>query len=149
MKRKAKFIYNQAGIWGWYGGSRYNLERFLFLLHRITGIGLVIFVFMHIILTSSRVSYSLWLTAEAFLHSPISHVGMLVVIAGLLFHGLNGIRLIISEYGFVLGKPKRPVYPYRRVLKTRGPRIMLAIMIVIGIILFAFALYEILGALGV
>lgn len=148
-RRKARFTYNRAGVAGWYGGRAYNIERFLYLLHRITGIGLVAFLFLHITLTSSRISHDLWLATESFLHTPLSHIGMLIVIAGLLFHGLNGIRLIINEYGFVLGKPARPVYPYRKVLRTKGPRALLAIMVVVGVVLFAAAIYEIAMAWGV
>ncbi len=148
-KKYRKFVYNQAGVMGWYGSSKYNLERFLFLLHRITGIGLILFVIMHILLTSARVNYSLWETVHSFMETPLSHIGMFIVVLALLFHGLNGLRLIINEYGFLLGKPKKPVYPYRKVLKTKGPMSLLAIMIVIGIILLIGIIYEFLLVWGV
>ena len=141
-REKYKFLENKAGILGWYGSSKYNLERYLYLLQRVTGIGLIIFVFLHIAVTSTRVSYKLWIEYSTFFHSSISHVGMFIVILALLFHGLNGIRLIINEYGFLLGKPERPVYPYRKVLKTNKPKALLLIMLIIGIILLIGAAYE-------
>lgn len=148
-RKKSKFVYNSAGIIGWYGSSKYNVERFLYLLHRITGVGLVIFVFMHILLTSSRISYITWLSAESIIKNPVFDVGLMFVIIGLVFHGLNGIRLIINEYGFLLGKPKKPIYPYRKVLKTKAPMSLVFIMAIIGIILLLIAIYEFLIVWGV
>jgi succinate dehydrogenase / fumarate reductase cytochrome b subunit len=36
------------------------------------------------------------------------------------FHAMNGLRLILIELGFFLGKPQEPVYPYKSsVIKHR------------------------------
>ena len=29
------------------------------------------------------------------------------------FHGINGVRLILAEFGLIFQKPTRPDYPYR------------------------------------
>jgi succinate dehydrogenase/fumarate reductase cytochrome b subunit len=71
------------------------------------------------------------------------------VIAGLIFHGLNGIRLILHEYGILLGKPKQPVYPYRPALKGRWPRTVIIIMLIIGLLLLTITLYGFLTVWGV
>ena len=30
---------NRLGIWGWLGGGRWGWERYLYTLHRVTGLG--------------------------------------------------------------------------------------------------------------
>jgi len=92
------FEENREGVVGWLRVKGYSLEKLLYLLHRATGIGLVVYLFWHLIYIGQRLGG--W--GDVFL-------GVL-----LLFHGVNGIRLILAEYGLVLGKPYRPVYPYRR-----------------------------------
>jgi succinate dehydrogenase / fumarate reductase cytochrome b subunit len=37
------------------------------------------------------------------------------------FHAMNGIRLLVTELGFFLGKPKEPVYPYSTSIKRHRP----------------------------
>ena len=32
---------NRLGVWGWLGGGRWGLERYLYTLHRVTGLGLL------------------------------------------------------------------------------------------------------------
>ena len=149
-KPKYKTKVNKAGTLGWIGNMRMNLERYLYFLHRITGIGLVFYLILHIIATSSRMygreAY------EAFhrtISNPIADLGLFIVMAALVFHGVNGIRLILNEYGFLLGKPARPVYPYREVLKTSKSRGLLAVMIILGVILLLIIAIELLSVWGV
>ena len=143
--RKYKTRNNMTGTLGWIGHLRMNMERYLFFLHRVTGIGLVAYLILHIIVTSSRMyGESTYKLTESVIKNPYADIGLFIVMAGLIFHGVNGIRLILNEYGFLLGKPTKPIYPYREVLKTRRPRLLLLLMIVIGIILLLIVGYELL-----
>ena len=45
---------NRLGLWGWLGGGRWGLERYLYTLHRLTGLGLLVYFLLHIVVTSSR-----------------------------------------------------------------------------------------------
>jgi len=45
---------NRLGVWGWLGGGRWGWERYLYTLHRLTGLGLLAYFLMHIIVTSTR-----------------------------------------------------------------------------------------------
>ena len=45
---------NRLGIWGWLGGGRWGMERYLYALHRVTGLGLLAYFLLHIMLTSTR-----------------------------------------------------------------------------------------------
>ncbi len=144
-KRKYKTKYNLAGTAGWIGNLRMNMERYLYFLHRITGIGLVFYLILHIIITSSRMyGESAYEYTHSLINNPIADFGLFIVMAGLIFHGVNGIRLILNEYGFLLGKPARPIYPYRQILKTRTPRLLILSMIVLGFILLIIVAYELL-----
>ena len=142
-EKKYKSKYNLAGTLGWYGNIRYNVERYMYLLHRITGIGLVAFLLLHIYVTGFRMwGEKTYLSIHGLINNPYFDVGMAIVLAAILFHGVNGLRLILNEYGFLLGKPKRPIYPYRKIVKTSKPRGLLITMLIIGIILFLMVVYE-------
>jgi len=39
---------------GWLGGGRWGFERYLYALHRLTGLALLAYFVMHIGITSSR-----------------------------------------------------------------------------------------------
>jgi succinate dehydrogenase / fumarate reductase cytochrome b subunit len=144
-KERYKTRYNLAGTKGWYENLKYNLERYLYLLHRITGVGLVLYLILHIFVTSSRMyGEEAYLSAHELINNPIMDIGLFIVMAGILFHGVNGLRLILNEFGLLLGKPKRPEYPYRKILKTNTPRMLLITMIIIGIILLIIVGYELL-----
>ena len=43
---------NYLGIGGWIWGGNYKLERYLYLLHRITGLGLLLFGLFHLTATT-------------------------------------------------------------------------------------------------
>ena len=142
-EKKYKTKYNLAGTLGWFGNIRYNIERYTYLLHRITGIGLVAFLLLHIYITGFRMyGESVYESIHGLLNNPYADAGMVIVLAAILFHGVNGLRLILNEYGFLLGRPKRPIYPYRKVLKTSKPRGLLIGMLIIGILLFLIVVYE-------
>ncbi len=51
---KAKGHPNRLGIWGWLGGGRWGIERYLYTLHRVTGLGLFAYFVIHIFVTSCR-----------------------------------------------------------------------------------------------
>jgi len=142
-EKKYKSKINLLGVKGWYGSTKYNLEKYLYLLHRITGIGLVAFVLLHITLMGSRMyGEEAYHQIHGLLMNPLADVGMVIVVAGLLFHGFNGIRLLLHEYGLLFVKPKRPVYPYRISVKTSKARTLTLLMIILAVVFFIPVLYE-------
>jgi succinate dehydrogenase/fumarate reductase cytochrome b subunit len=90
-----------------------------------------------------------WIETESIIQNPLYDLGMLLVIGALIFHGLNGIRLILLEYGLLIGKPTQPIYPYKPTLKRRTPRLLIILMMLIGTVFFLIALYEFLLVWGV
>ena len=134
---------NRLGIWGWLGGGRWGIERYAYILHRLTGIGILLYFLMHIVVTSLRAAgVYLWVEGE-FLHQPVFKLGEFLVFAAFAFHAFNGVRLVLVELGFAVGRPIEPVYPYRTSLNVQRP--LLIIMMILAAIFLAAGGYEFLG----
>jgi len=134
----------RRGIVRWLFQGRYNVEAYLFVLHRITGIGLAIYLPMHIIVTSTRAfGPEAWKAAMSKVaEGPIIHFLEWVLIMGIAIHGLNGLRLILTELGLLLGKPSKPVYPYktsidRQRILAGGVLVLSAIFMIYSLIVFS------------
>ena len=104
---------NRLGVVGWVGGGRWGFERYLYALHRLTGLGLVAYFVMHIFVTSARaLGPESWEQAMDVVSGPLFQLGEYLVFAAFAFHAVNGIRLALIELGFAVGRPIEPVYPY-------------------------------------
>jgi succinate dehydrogenase / fumarate reductase cytochrome b subunit len=125
---------NRLGIVGWVGGGRWGLERYLYTLHRLTGLGLLAYFLLHIVVTSSRaLGRESWIKAMGAVTGTMFTIGEYVVFAAFAFHAVNGLRLVLVELGFAVGKPIEPVYPYKTSLDVqRG--LAIGAMIVAGAI---------------
>jgi succinate dehydrogenase / fumarate reductase, cytochrome b subunit len=125
---------NRIGLLGWLGGGRWGIERYAYSLHRITGLGILLYFFMHIIVTGLRAKGIYLWTDGHILHSPIFKFGEFLVFAAFAYHAFNGIRLVLVELGVAVGKPIEPVYPYKTSLGVQRPLLIL-MMILAAIIL--------------
>jgi succinate dehydrogenase / fumarate reductase cytochrome b subunit len=134
---------NRLGLWGWLGGGRWGIERYAYILHRLTGLGILSYFLMHVVVTSLR-AFGIYSWVEgAFFHRPIFKVGEFLVFAAFAYHAFNGIRLVLVELGFAVGGPIEPVYPYKTSLNVQRP--LLISMMVLAAILLAAGGYEFLG----
>lgn len=84
----------------WFDPRNRQTGTWAFILNRVTAIGLVIYLAMHLVvlslLTKGPEAYDGFV---AFAHSPLVKIGeMLVITAGIL-HGLNGIRIGLTGIG--------------------------------------------------
>jgi len=133
---------NRLGIWGWLGGGRWGAERYLYTLHRLTGLGLLAYFLMHILVTSTRAfGPERWKQAMDAVGGLPFKVGEYLVFLAFAFHAINGIRLAIIELGFGVGKPIEPVYPYRTSLDVQRPiaigvLVLAAVLVVMGTLNF-------------
>ncbi|NMB75014.1 MAG: succinate dehydrogenase, cytochrome b556 subunit [Myxococcales bacterium] len=113
---------NRLGIRGWLFGGNFGFERYLYALHRLTGLGILAYFLLHIVVTSSRaLGPEAWRSAMGMVEGPLFKVGEYLVFAAFAFHGLNGIRLILLELGIAVGRPIEPVYPYRTSVHVQRP----------------------------
>jgi succinate dehydrogenase / fumarate reductase, cytochrome b subunit len=123
---------NRLGIWGWLGGGRWGMERYLYALHRVTGLGLLSYFLLHIFVTSARAfSPEAWKKSMDSVTGLPFKVGEYLVFLAFAFHAVNGIRLVLVELGFAVGKPIEPVYPYRTSVDVQRP-------LAVGALLVAF-----------
>ena len=134
---------NRLGLWGWLGGGRWGAERYAYILHRLTGLGILLYFLMHIVVTSLRAT-GIYLWVEGgFLHQTIFKVGEFLVFAAFAYHACNGIRLVLVELGVAVGRPIEPVYPYKTSLNVQRP--LLVVMMIVAFVFLAAGGYSFLG----
>ena len=134
---------NRLGLLGWLGGGRWGAERYAYILHRLTGLGILLYFLMHIVVTSLR-AFGIYLWTEGgFLHQPIFKFGEFLVVVAFGYHAFNGIRLVLVELGFAVGRPIEPVYPYKTSLGVQRP--LLVAMMVLAVVFIAAGGYSFLG----
>jgi len=136
---------NYLGPGGWVWAGKYKLERYLYLLHRITGLGILLFLILHLCMTTIfRIQgQDVWEATIALLHNPWFKIGEYLVCAAFIYHALNGLRLILQELGFALERPTPPVYPYKDALRKKRPWTiaMVAVIIILALaLLFDFTI---------
>ena len=139
---------NSLGILGWLGKGRWGYERYLYTLHRVTGLGILFYFLLHIFVTSSRAfGQQAWANMMGSLHHPIFQLGEFAVFAGFAFHLVNGLRLILIEFGFAVGKAEEPVYPYRSSINVQRP-MAIAVMAIAAVIVLVGAIRYIMAIGG-
>jgi len=121
---------NNLGLWGWLGGGRYGMERYAYALHRLTGLGLLAYFLMHIFVTGTRLGGpQKWESTMAFFGTPAFKVGEFLVFLAFAYHAINGIRLVLVELGYLIGKPGLPAYPYNYSTLRQRPLFVAAMVI--------------------
>jgi len=133
---------NYLGAGGWVWAGSYKSERYLYLLHRITGLGLILFGMIHLALTTFfRIQgQGLWEATMVLVSNPWFKIGEYLVVIAFTYHALNGLRLILQELGFALGRPKLIVYPYQDSLRRKRP--WTVVMVAVIVILCLVFLYD-------
>jgi len=103
----------KEGIKGMANPGRYGIERVAYWLMRLTGLGLLAYFVGHIYETSGILDgKAAWNSVLELTQTTEGHIFLALVIGMCVFHTGNGIRLMVGEAGFGLGKPRRPDYPY-------------------------------------
>jgi succinate dehydrogenase / fumarate reductase cytochrome b subunit len=126
---------NRLGVKGWVYAGKYTFERYLYLGHRLTGLGLIAYMLLHIIETANRMrGIEAWQGLMGMFASWPFKIIEYLLFAAAVFHALNGVRLLMTELGFFLGKPQEPVYPYSSSVKHHRP-LTYIIMTLAGLII--------------
>jgi succinate dehydrogenase / fumarate reductase cytochrome b subunit len=146
-----RFLENRLGIiaslYPWVIDIRGNPERIAFTLHRITGIILVGFVALHIVSTNTpaRAGWEAWVEEVQRL-SGVNPVSVLFFIAmgALVFHSLNGIRLLLVELlALGIGRPEKPKPPYIPPSLKGYQRTLIYIVFILSLVIWALMGYVI------
>jgi len=75
-----------TGQWSW-------------ILHRLAGLGTLLFLILHVIDTSWAVFYpEKYVEAIATYQSPLFTIGEFALVAAVVYHAINGLRIILLDY---------------------------------------------------
>lgn len=86
--------------------SRYKVGMWAFVLHRITGVVIALYGVAHlIVISTSMVNGKFDSVMEAF-HTPLVIALELVLIGVVLYHTLNGFRLLLFDIGIGVRRQK-------------------------------------------
>jgi succinate dehydrogenase / fumarate reductase cytochrome b subunit len=74
-----------------------------FMLQRISGIGLVAYLFLHLVLLNQlRQGPGAWGLFLKTMRSPLVSILDAILLFGILIHGLNGLRLTLVGFGVLV-----------------------------------------------
>lgn len=95
------------GVMAWFNVRRRGLGSLAFVLNRLTGLGLVVYLFVHLLVLSLLAQGpSAWDEFVRLARSPLFLFLDVVLIAGILIHGLNGIRVTLVGLGIGVARQK-------------------------------------------
>jgi succinate dehydrogenase / fumarate reductase cytochrome b subunit len=84
----------------WFDFRRGRLGMLAYILNRVTAIGLVAYLFIHMVVLSMLAGGpKAWNPFVAMVRSPFFLMLDVILLAGLLIHGLNGIRVALTGFG--------------------------------------------------
>lgn len=87
----------------WFDVRREHVGFWAFALNRLTALGVTLYLFLHLgVLSQLARGPSQWDAFVALAHSPFYLALDVVLIFGILFHGLNGIRLALVGMGIAV-----------------------------------------------
>jgi len=125
----------KKALFGWFYPAKYNLEKWAYALQRISGIAVTAYFLAHIVETgnvvgglgvwsipSFDIARDVWQATFHFLDNPFFDTGLIVIGFMLAYHTINGVRLTLTEFGLLQGRPTRPDFPYEPKSFTKTQR---------------------------
>lgn len=90
---------DRARAWGWALIYRGQSGQWAQLLHRVTGLGVVLFLLLHIIDTSLLGwGPGVYDVVVQIYHHPVSRVIEVFLAGAVIYHAVNGIRVTIVDF---------------------------------------------------
>lgn len=100
-------------FWSWFVPIGRQIGGWAFALNRVTAIGLTVYLFLHLVilgkLAQGPASYDQFL---ALTENPIIKFGEWLVVAAVLLHGMNGIRIVLTSFGVGVTRQKQLFYGF-------------------------------------
>lgn len=91
----------------WFDPRARQAGSWAFILNRLSGLGLTFYLGLHLAVLNKLAQGPLaYDDFVAFSQSPMIKVGEVVLIAAVLFHGLNGLRLTLHAFGIGVREQK-------------------------------------------
>jgi succinate dehydrogenase / fumarate reductase cytochrome b subunit len=116
-------------FWIWFNPIGRQTGGWAFILNRVTALGLTFYLYLHLLilgqLAKGPSGYDNFLK---LVRNPIAISGELLVVAGGILHGFNGVRIVLTTFGVSVTRQKQLFY----VLMALG----LIIIFIFGIRMF-------------
>jgi succinate dehydrogenase / fumarate reductase cytochrome b subunit len=100
-------------FWTWFIPIGRQIGGWAFALNRVTAIGLTVYLFLHLVILGKLAqgpnSYDQFL---ALTENPIVKFGEWLVVAAVLLHGMNGIRIFLTSFGVGVTRQKQLFYGF-------------------------------------
>jgi len=98
----------RRGVAGWTDVRGRRLGGWAFILNRLAGLGVLGYLYLHLLVLSQlAVGPANWDSILAnWFRNPFVLTGDVLLLAGLLLHGLNGIRVTLVGFGMVIDRQK-------------------------------------------
>lgn len=97
--------------WKWFDIRARKAGGWAFILNRIAGLGLVLYLSLHLVVLGQLTQgEGAWRNFLAFTENPLVKFGELLVIVGGIFHGLNGVRIALATFGNSAAQQKALFY---------------------------------------
>ena len=97
----------RRGVAGWLDPRGRRMGGLAFALNRITGLGLVVYLYLHLVILSMLAQGpSAWDSFVDIALSPPFLALDVLLLTGMLIHGLNGIRVGLVGLGLVASRQK-------------------------------------------
>jgi succinate dehydrogenase / fumarate reductase cytochrome b subunit len=85
----------REGMWTW-------------ILHRVTGLGILLFLIIHVVDTATVIYFPQFYDhALAIYRHPLFRLGELAIVFSVLYHAVNGLRIIIQDFWPIVMKRQR------------------------------------------
>lgn len=93
---------------------------YAWLLHRVTGLAIIFYLLLHIVVISTVLGGGGNFDAVmAWLKRPFFAVGEMLLVTAVIYHGLNGLRVILFDLGIGI-KRQKPLFWGAFVLAAAG-----------------------------
>ena len=77
---------------------KWKTGMWAFVFHRVTGIALSAYIIMHIYVVSSLYKPENFDKVMAFLNQPLFKLAEIGLLAAVIYHGLNGVRVFLIDF---------------------------------------------------
>lgn len=100
MAQQANARRKPSNLWKWFDPRGREMGTWAFIINRVAGLGLTLYLFLHLIVLSTlskgAAAYDSFI---AMAKNPVFIAGEFLVVAACLLHGLNGLRIALTSFG--------------------------------------------------
>lgn len=85
--------------------------QWAFLLHRLSGLAILLYLLIHVFSIGSMIfGERFYMTIHRVYELPVFSIGLLLVATGVVYHALNGLRIIVMDFAGAGVAYQRPMW---------------------------------------